>query len=182
MSALSRSIPRPANAAICMASATLGVLAVAIILTPSSASSADVPAAAAADGKSEIMKLHAEGLQIYECKAEAGKAANWQFREPLAILTKDGKTVGRHYAGPSWELAAGGAIVGKVDGQATGGSPGDIKLLRLNVIDRLGEGELAKASMIQRLETRGGAFAGACQTPGALHLEPYSAEYVFLGE
>jgi Protein of unknown function (DUF3455) len=161
-------------------SAAFGVLAA--LTVPAPARAAEVPAAVASGVKGEIMKLHAEGVQIYECKAEAGKAAAWTFREPLAVLMKDGATVGRHYGGPSWELASGGAIAGKVDGQAPGSAAGDIKLLRLNVTERRGEGELTKASVIQRLETRGGAFAGPCETPGALHLEPYSAEYVFLGD
>jgi hypothetical protein len=193
MSILSRSTSHPLHAVSAIASggpvslkttawlsAAFGVLAALAI--PVTARAAEVPAAVAAGAKGEIMKLHAEGVQIYECKAEAGKAAAWTFREPLAVLMKDGATVGRHYGGPSWELAAGGAVVGKVDGQAPGSAPGDIKLLRLNVTERRGESELAKASIIQRLETRGGAFAGACETPGALHLEPYSAEYVFLGD
>jgi Protein of unknown function (DUF3455) len=159
-------------------SAAFGVLAA--LTVPVATRATEVPAAVAAGAKGEIMKLHAEGVQIYECKAEAGKAAAWTFREPLAVLMKDGATVGRHYGGPSWELATGGAIVAKVDGQAPGSASGDIKLLRLNVTERRGEGELAKTSVIQRLETHGGAFAGPCATPGALHLEPYSAEYVFL--
>jgi hypothetical protein len=27
----------------------------------------------------------------------------WTLREPIATLLLDGKTVGRHYAGPNWE-------------------------------------------------------------------------------
>jgi hypothetical protein len=34
--------------------------------------------------------------------------------------------------------------------------------------------------VVQRLETRGGVFSGECQAVGSLHLEPYSADYVFL--
>jgi Protein of unknown function (DUF3455) len=195
MSDLSRSVYHPLQAAIAIAagglaslktagpvSATLSLLSAAALTVLVTAQAAEVPEAVASGAKSEIMKLHAEGVQIYECKAEAGKAAAWTFREPLAVLMKDGATVGRHYGGPSWELASGGAVAGKVDGQAPSSGPGDIKLLRLNVTERRGEGELAKASMIQRLDTRGGAFAGACETVGALHLELYSAEYVFLGD
>src|SRR2546421_10876903 len=36
------------------------------------------------------------------------------FREPIATLLLDGKTVGRHYAGPNWEHADGSAVVAKV--------------------------------------------------------------------
>ena len=31
-------------------------------------------------------------------------ALTWAFREPIATLFQDGKTVGRHYAGPTWEV------------------------------------------------------------------------------
>ena len=56
---------------------------------------------------------HAEGAQVYECKAEAVGKLAWTFREPIAALTLDGKTVGRHYAGPRWELADGSQVEGK---------------------------------------------------------------------
>ena len=35
----------------------------------------------------------------------------------------DGKTVGRHYAGPSWEHSDGSAVVGKAVGNAPGATP-----------------------------------------------------------
>ena len=38
---------------------------------------------------------------------------------------------------------------------------------------------LAKVTAVQRLNPRGGAFAGPCAPAGAFHLEPYSADYVF---
>ena len=51
-----------------------------------------------------------------------GKLA-WAFREPIATLFQDGKTVGRHYAGPTWELSDGSAVVGKVAASAPGATP-----------------------------------------------------------
>ena len=47
------------------------------------------------------------------------------FREPIATLLMDGKTVGRHYAGPSWELTDGSAVTGKVAGRAPGSTSKD---------------------------------------------------------
>jgi Protein of unknown function (DUF3455) len=61
---------------------------------------------------SVMLTVHAEGAQIYECKANSGGKVVWQFREPIAALIADGKTVGRHYAGPSWEVADGSAVTG----------------------------------------------------------------------
>ena len=63
---------------------------------------AQVPAAIAAPGESAVATFHAEGAQVYECKASADGKLAWAFREPIATLLLDGKTVGRHYAGPNW--------------------------------------------------------------------------------
>jgi hypothetical protein len=139
----------------------------------------DLPKDIQADGK-VVLKLHAEGAQIYECKVNSEGAKAWQFREPVATLLQENKTVGRHFAGPTWELADGSAVVGKVAAQAPGKTAGDIAWLKLTVKDRRGEGGLAKVTTVQRLDTHGGAHSGACDKEGALHVEPYTAEYVFL--
>ena len=57
-----------------------------------------------------MLTLHAEGAQVYECKADSDGKLAWQFREPVATLILDGKTMGRHFAGPSWELADGSSL------------------------------------------------------------------------
>lgn len=162
--------------------ARVAMLAGLLSLAALGAVAADAAATVSADGKTELLKLHAEGVQIYECKVDAAGGAKWRFREPLATLLNNGATVGRHFAGPTWELADGGAVVGKVEAQAPGQTEADIALLKLAVVGKRGEGELAKATTIQRLNTRGGAFGGPCDKPGALHLEPYAADYVFLGD
>jgi hypothetical protein len=64
-------------------------------------------------GETEVARVRAEGAQIYECKAGSDGALTWQFREPIATLITDGKTIGRHYAGPNWELIDGSAVSAK---------------------------------------------------------------------
>jgi hypothetical protein len=59
------------------------------------------PDTIAAPGETVVATMHAEGAQVYECKADAGGRLVWQFRVPVATLLLDGKTVGRHYAGPN---------------------------------------------------------------------------------
>ena len=59
-----------------------------------------LPDAIVAPGETLVAMFHAEGAQVYECKASADGKLAWQFREPIATLFLDGKTVGRHYAGP----------------------------------------------------------------------------------
>lgn len=155
------------------------IAAIAMALT-SPAARAEVPAGIAASGEQRIAFLHAEGAQVYECKAGANGALAWTFREPVATLIENGKTVGRHYAGPSWELADGSLVMAKVAGRAPGASAGDIPLLKLEVTDRKGGGGLAGTTTIQRINTRGGVAEGACPTAGALLSVPYSADYAFL--
>ena len=91
-----------------------------------------------------------------------------------------GKTVGRHYAGPTWEYSDGSAVVGQVAGTAPGFVANDIPLLKLNVTSRRGTGALTPATTVQRINTAGGRLNGACYKAGTYESVPYSADYVFL--
>jgi hypothetical protein len=156
--------------------------AIALMMLPLAAVRAEVPAAIAAPGQSVVAVVHAEGAQVYECKADAGGKLAWQFREPVATLIMDGKTVGRHYAGPTWEMADGSAVVAKVSGRAPGATAQDIPLLRLDVTSQRGDGQLAGVITVQRLNTKGGVAEGPCQHAGAFLNVPYSADYAFHGK
>ena len=123
--------------------------------------------------------VHAAGAQVYECKADAGGKLAWQFREPIATLLVNGKTIGWHHVGPSWDLADGSGVVGKPAGRAPGASSKDIPLLKLDVISRRGNGLLANVTTIQRLNTEGGVADGSCETAGTFLSVPYSADYAF---
>src|SRR5712692_8362741 len=113
-------------------------LATIATVTLTHAASAQVPPAIAAPGESAIVTLHAEGAQIYDCKAGADGKLAWAFREPIATLLLDGKTVGRHYAGPNWDHADGSGVTGKVLANAPGKSASDIAWLKLEVTARRG--------------------------------------------
>jgi hypothetical protein len=145
-----------------------------------SASAQNLPEAIAAPGETVMFTLYAEGAQIYECKAGADGKLAWTFREPVATLIRDGKTVGRHYAGPHWELADGSIVQGKVAGRAPGRSAADIPLLKLEVSARKGQGALAEATTIQRINTVGGQLEGNCERAGTFRSLAYSTDYVFL--
>jgi Protein of unknown function (DUF3455) len=107
---------------------------------------APLPDAIAAPGEATVLTVHAEGAQIYECRTGADGKPAWAFREPIATLLVDGKTVGRHYSGPNWEHSDGSAVVGKAAGNAPGATPNDIPWLKLEVISHRGSGILAAAS------------------------------------
>src|SRR6202048_2151120 len=132
-----------------------------------------LPAAIAAAGESLVLAMHAEGAQVYECKARAAGKPSWAFRDPVATLLADGKTVGRHYAGPNWEHSDGSAVVGKVAANAPGATPSDIPWLNLDVVSRRGNGILTSATTVQRINTQGGKLEGACDKAGVLLSAPY---------
>jgi hypothetical protein len=92
----------------------------------------------------------------------------------------NGKTVGRHYAGPNWEYIDGSAVVGKPAGSAPGATANDIPWLKLTVASQRGNGALSGVTTVQRINTQGGKLDGACDKPGATRSAPYSADYVFL--
>jgi hypothetical protein len=155
-------------------------LACALLVSLAPAGAQTLPAAIAAPGETVVATWHAEGAQVYECKAGADGKLAWTFREPVATLLADGKTVGRHYAGPSWENADGSAVVGKAAGNAPGTTPKDIPWLKLEVAASRGSGALSGVTTVQRINTVGGRHDGACEKAGTFFSAPYAADYVFL--
>jgi hypothetical protein len=145
-----------------------------------SGASAQMPASIEAPGATQVVKLHAEGAQVYECKADSAGKLAWAFREPIATLLADGKTVARHYAGPNWEYSDGSAVVGKSVGNAPGATANDIPWLKLEVASRRGSGVLTAVTTVQRINTQGGKLEGACDKAGSYQSAPYSADYIFL--
>ena len=141
--------------------------------------SAELPDEIAAKGETVVLEVHALGAQIYECKPDSSGKLSWQFREPTATLLRDGKTIGRHYAGPTWEIE-GSAIVGKVAATKPAKDSDDISWLKLDVIDRHGDGPLKDVTTVQRINTDGGVAAGECEEAGEFRIEGYAADYVFL--
>jgi hypothetical protein len=157
----------------------LSVVALATLL--SGETHAQVPSAIAAPGLNIVAVLHAEGAQIYECKAGLDNKLVWQAREPIATLLLDGKTAGHHYAGPKWELADGSTVIAKAVANSPGATPNDIPWLKLEVTSQLGDGGFYGVTTVQRINTKGGVTHGPCDGVGTYQSIPYSADYVFLG-
>jgi hypothetical protein len=155
------------------------ISAVLVCVVASSVARAQVPESVAVAGETLVATLHAEGAQVYECKADSAGKTVWQFREPIATLLADGKTVGRHYAGPSWELNDGSKVVGKVTGRAPGATANDIPWLKLDATPQGGAGLLAGVTTVQRIRTKGGSVEGPCDAAGLFLSVPYAADYVF---
>ncbi|WP_315768688.1 MULTISPECIES: DUF3455 domain-containing protein [unclassified Bradyrhizobium] len=161
--------------------ATPALLILVAALTGSArAGETTIPDALIAPGEKVVLTLHAEGAQVYECKTDKDGKLAWTFREPIATLMEDGKTVGRHYAGPNWEHQDGSVVTGRVVGTAIGATENDIAWLKLNAVGHRGDGILANITTVQRVNTKGGVLEGACDTAGTYRSVPYSADYVFL--
>jgi hypothetical protein len=139
-----------------------------------------MPDAIAASGEDIVLTLHAEGAQIYEWKPDASGTPRWVLREPAATLILDGKTVGRHYAGPNWEYHDGSAIAGKAIANAPATTDGDIPWLKIEVISKRGNGILSGVTAVQRINTVGGKAGSTPGKPGEFQTVAYSADYVFL--
>jgi hypothetical protein len=167
------------------ATACLGTLWLMGLLSAASAApqvqpSLDIPSAFAGMTGQPLLSAHGVGAQIYECQPGAAGTLTWMFREPIATLLQGDKTIGRHTAGPNWDLADGSGVTGKVVASAPGATPGDIPQLELQVVGRRHGGALDEAGTVLRLHTAGGRLAGACDSAGEFRSVPYEADYVFL--
>lgn len=158
----------------------VAVMTGALGATGAMAQAPQIPAAVAAPGARTVATFQGVGAQVYECKAGSDGKLAWVFREPIAALIENGKTVGRHYGGPTWEDIDGSKVVAKAAGNAPGASSDDIPWLKLDVFRHQGRGILSTVTTVQRLDTHGGALSDGCDKAGDFKSVAYSATYVFL--
>jgi len=154
--------------------------------TPALPAPSGLPASLQAPaGQEPFLQVHAVGVQVYECaaKADAPGGWAWQFRGPEATLTDAaGRTVGRHFTGPSWASNDGATVVGQVSASAPAPDKADIPWLLLSIKSRAGAGLLAPTTSVQRLDTEGGvAPAAPCGAGNDKQVERvgYTATYLF---
>jgi len=128
--------------------------------------------------------LNAQGVQIYACKPSAKDpyAYAWAFVAPEATLLEKGVTVGRHYAGPTWESSSDRSSVKGAVRERQDGGTGNIPWLLLGATPAEMDGKFAKVTSIQRLATRGGVEpTDVCNeaNAGKEVRVPYTADYYF---
>ncbi|MGP0060416.1 MAG: DUF3455 domain-containing protein [Beijerinckiaceae bacterium] len=140
----------------------------------------DMRAALGVPGDETVLTLHASGVQIYECRANASGALEWAFKAPQADLFLAGEQVGRHYAGPTWEYRDGSRITGTVLIKVDPADSRNIPWLRLAVASHAGDGAFSTVGFVLRIDTQGGAPEGSCREVGATMNAPYQANYVFV--
>ncbi|HYL69450.1 MAG TPA: DUF3455 domain-containing protein [Candidatus Limnocylindria bacterium] len=129
-----------------------------------------------------LLQVHAKGDQVYTCKGDAAQFT-WTLKAPDAqLFDKDGKSFGKHFAGPSWEASDGSRVTGKAVANAPSPDSDSIPWLLVNIVSHDGSGVLSKATTIQRLNTKGGkAPTSGCDAShvGQEVRVPYSADYLF---
>jgi Protein of unknown function (DUF3455) len=133
-------------------------------------------------GQELVLKAIGKGSQIYDCAA----TGTWTFREPAATLSRRGKTIGIHYAGPTWELFDGSKVTAAAQVNVPAPKPAeDIPWLLLKATSNAGSGTLSTVDYIQRLFTDGGVApnGGACDPATDTSVGvPYSAVYAFYSD
>jgi len=123
-------------------------------------------------GNVAVVRAFAKGAQVYDCRD--GK---WAFTAPSAeLFDEGGDRIGRHGAGPTWDLDDGSHVAGDVVDKSD--SPkGAIPWLLLHAA--AGSGQFAHVTAIQRVDTLGGVGpTGTCVADAHLAV-PYTATYYF---
>jgi hypothetical protein len=136
----------------------------------------------------QTMRMAATGVGeiTYECREKAAAAGQyeWAFVGPMATLySGDKRSVGKYYAGPTWEAADGSKVTGKQVAVAPA-APGNIPLQLVKTDSAMGTGAMTGVTFIQRVNTKGGvAPSSACDatSKGKRQQVAYEADYVFYG-
>jgi hypothetical protein len=127
--------------------------------------------------------LNAIGVQVYACKTKPNDsyAYAWTFVAPEAALTEGGATVGKHFAGPTWESADGSSVKGTVKQKQDGGA-GNIPWLMLAATPGPAQGRFSGVTSILRVTTKGGVEPkeGCDEYKANQEMRmPYTADYYF---
>lgn len=140
--------------------------------------SIDVPA-----GTQVVLQATGDGVQIYTCTDTSG-GAKWVLKAPDArLLDGSGKTIGSHFAGPTWKLEDGSQVQGELVASRAAPGTGSVAWLLLRAKAGTGKGSLADVAFIRRTETHGGAAPeSGCETSqdaGKTVPVHYTATYTF---
>lgn len=130
-----------------------------------------------------LMRVAAQGVQIYECRAVQGGMPAWAFVAPEAdLFDGSGRLIGRHGAGPFWRHEDGSGFTGSVLSRADAPRAHAIPWLLLAAKTEGGRsGAFERVSSVQRLNTVGGVAPGSGCTASTLGQQvrmAYRADYV----
>lgn len=163
--------------------AFFSLLPAAIVLLSSACKAQQVPPQLQPPASEQlVLQVHAKGDQVYICQEGATEFA-WALKGPDAqLFDKDGKLLGKHFVGPTWEASDGSRVRGKGVATVPSLDPDSIPWLLVDAVSHEGNGVLSRVTKIQRLNTKGGkAPASGCDSThaGQEVRVPYSADYLF---
>ena len=135
-------------------------------------------------GEELILMARAIGFQIYVCRPDANGKPAWALKAPDAELFDDqGKPIGKHFGGPTWQLNDGSQVTGKMAAKVDAPDPTAIPWLLVTVTGHSGSGKLSGVTSIQRVNTVGGLAPSAAECTaqsGEVEFKSsYSADYYF---
>ena len=134
-------------------------------------------------GHKLALDVRGVGVQIYVCSAADAGKFEWRFKAPEAeLFDQEGRKVGQHYAGPTWESVDGSKVVGAVKAHQDDPRGTAIPWLLLNAKSNQGAGVFGKVDLIQRLATDAGLAPRDGCSPAQLGQEArvaYQAVYRF---
>jgi hypothetical protein len=154
------------------ASLIAAAVSIAALHAQQSDGSIDVPA-----GARSVLEAKGVGFQIYTC-TETGSGPKWVLTAPDAkLLDATGKTIGSHFAGPTWKLEDGSQVQGERMASKRAPKADSVDWLKLRA--KAGTGKFANIAFIRRTKTHGGvASESACKT-GDTSRVSYTATYTF---
>ena len=132
-----------------------------------------------------VLIAYAQGVQRYVCKEkeQAKGSYEWTLKEPQAKLSDaNGRELGSHSAGPTWQLADGSKAAKKKAVASVRALASDAVPWLLLEVESSGKGALAGTQYVQRVDTVGGAApAAGCDAAHAAATQDvdYRATYVF---
>jgi len=120
-----------------------------------------------------MLRAVGSGDQVYGCVN-----GRWALTAPDAkLLNQEGFVIGRHFAGPTWQLNDGSWVKGKAVAKQAAPDATAVPWLLLESVG--GTGRLGTVRFIQRTGTHGGnAPDGSC-SQSAMRRVPYTATYSF---
>ena len=120
-----------------------------------------------------LLRAIGSGDQVYGCVN-----GRWVLKAPDAkLLNQEGSVIGRHFAGPMWQLNDGSWVKGRAVAKQSAPDATGVPWLLLESVG--GTGRLEAVRFIQRTGTHGGnAPDGSC-SQSAMRRVPYTATYSF---
>jgi hypothetical protein len=120
-----------------------------------------------------LLRAVGSGDQVYGCVD-----GRWALSAPDAkLVNQEGSVIGRHFAGPTWQLNDGSWVKGKAIAKQAAPDATAVPWLLVESVG--GAGRLGTVRFIQRTGTHGGSAPDGSCSQGATRRVPYTATYSF---